>query len=136
MLERTLVFIKPDGVKRKLVGRILARFEEKGFDITASKTMMMDLELAKKHYVEHVERPYFKALSDFITSGPIMAFVLEGERVVEIVRLMMGPTDGGLAPLGTIRGDFALSRQENLIHASDSIESSAREIPLFFPELG
>ncbi len=136
MLERTLVFIKPDGVRRKLVGRILTRFEEKGFGIVASKSMVIDPELAKKHYYEHVERPYFKGLSDFITSGPIMAFVLEGERVIEIVRLMMGPTDGGLAPLGTIRGDYALSRQENLIHASDSVASAAREIPLFFPELG
>jgi nucleoside-diphosphate kinase len=135
MIERTLVFIKPDGVRRKLVGEIISRFERLGLDIVAMKSMRVGREMAEEHYVEHRNKPFYRELVDFITSGMIVAMVLEGEAAVEIVRKLMGPTDGREAPPGTIRGDFAVGISENLVHGSDSTESAERELRLFFPEL-
>ncbi len=134
-MERTLVFIKPDGVRRGLVGEILRRFEQKGLRIVAMKMLTMDRDLAERHYAPHKGKPFFEELIRFITSGPIVAFVLEGPQAVSVVRTLMGPTDPLKAPPGTIRGDFGLHITENLIHGSDSEESARREIALFFPEL-
>jgi len=133
--QRTLVFVKPDGVRRKLVGEIIRRLEQKGFDIIAMKTMMIDEALANEHYAEHVEKPFFGELLEFITSGPIVAMAVEGDEAVDVVRQMMGTTDPKKAAQGTIRGDFALITTENLVHGSDSPESAERELKLFFPNL-
>ena len=135
MENKTLVFIKPDGVSRKLVGRVLTRFEEKGFSLAALQHLTVSPELSDKHYAEHVDKPFYPNLRKFITSGPIVAMVLEGNRAVEVVRRMVGDTDSAEAPAGTIRGDFSLDKGENIIHASDSPESAAREIANFFPDL-
>lgn len=131
-VERTLVFIKPDGVARRLVGEIIARFERKGLKIKALKMMWMSRELAEEFYSMHRGKPFFESLIKFVTSGPIVAMVLEGDSAVSVVRRMIGPTDGREAPPGTIRGDYALSKQENIIHASDSRENAEREISLLF----
>ena len=135
-MERTFVMIKPDGVRRGLVGEILARFERKGFRIAALKLMRISQELAERHYAEHREKPFFPGLVRFITSGPVVAMVLEGPGVVAEVRKMMGATHPKDALPGTIRGDFATITTENLVHASDGHDSAAREIALWFPGLG
>ncbi|RAP34825.1 nucleoside-diphosphate kinase [Candidatus Marinamargulisbacteria bacterium SCGC AG-439-L15] len=135
MLERSLVFIKPDGVSRKLVGRVLTRFEEKGLSLVKLEMLTMTSELSDKHYEEHVDKDFYPNLKRFITSGPIVVMVLEGNRAVEVIRRMVGDTDSAEAPAGTIRGDFSLDKGENIIHASDSNESATREIANFFPDI-
>ncbi|MGC4895184.1 nucleoside-diphosphate kinase [Micromonospora sp. DT31] len=133
--ERTLVLIKPDAVSRGLVGEILSRFERKGLRIDAMVSRSMDGDFADKHYAEHVDKPFYPPLKTFMTSGPLVALVLSGDQVVEVVRAMIGSTDGRKAAAGTIRGDLSLSNRENLVHASDSADSAKREIALWFPEL-
>jgi nucleoside-diphosphate kinase len=135
MSERTLVLVKPDAVRRGLVGEVLSRFERKGFVIVAAELRTMDADTADQHYAEHVAKAWYPGLREFITSGPMLAAVLEGDQAVEVVRLLVGATDGRIAAPGTVRGDFSLSNQMNLVHASDSAESAKREIALFFPEL-
>lgn len=133
--ERSLVLIKPDAVRRGLVGEILARFERKGLVIEALVLRGMDAELADQHYADHVEKPFYPPLKEFMTSGPLVAMVLSGDEAIEVVRTMIGATDGRKAAGGTIRGDFSLSNRENLVHASDSPESAKRELALWFPDL-
>ena len=135
MSERTLVLIKPDAVRRGLVGEILARFERKGLAIVSMDLRTIDAETADRHYAEHVAREWYSPLRAFITSGPLVALVLEGDLAVAVVRGINGATDGRAAAAGTIRGDLSLSNRENLVHASDSLESSSREISIFFPDL-
>ena len=135
MRQRTLVLVKPDGVRRRLVGEIIRRFETKTYDIVAMKLMTVDEELAKRHYEEHLEKPFFPELLAFITSGPIVAMAVEGEEAVPTIRAMMGATNPLNAAPGTIRGDFGMITTENLVHGSDSPDSAARELGLFFPEL-
>jgi nucleoside-diphosphate kinase len=132
--ERTLVIIKPDGVARGLTGEILARFEKKGLSIAGLKVVNVDKGTAEKHYAEHAAKSFFNSLLSFITGGPVTVMCLEGNGAIGVVRGLVGPTSGLKAPGGTIRGDFALSGQNNLIHASDSPESSARELALWFKE--
>ena len=134
--ERTLVLIKPDGVRRGLVGEIISRFERLGLRIVAMKLMRVDEELASRHYAEHQDKPFYPELVSFITSGEVVALVLEGESAVAAVRKVMGKTNCLEAAPGTIRGDFGLGITQNLVHGSDSPQSAAREISLFFPELG
>ncbi len=131
-MERTLVLLKPDSVQRRLVGRLLARFEDKGLSIVAMKLMKVTAELAHRHYAEHVNKPFYPGLEAFITGGPLVAMIVEGPEVIEVVRKMAGATNGRNADPGTIRGDFSCSRQMNLVHASDGQESAAREIDIFF----
>jgi nucleoside-diphosphate kinase len=133
--ERTLVLIKPDAVRRGLVGEVLARFERKGLGIVAMDLRTIDTATADRHYAEHVAKDWYPPLRAFITSGPLVAMVLEGDQAVAVVRGLNGATDGRAAAAGTIRGDLSLSNRENLVHASDSVESSAREISIFFPDL-
>jgi len=133
--QRTLVLLKPDAVRRGLVGEILGRYEAKGLSIVAMDQRTIDGDLADTHYAEHVERDFYPPLREFITSGPLVAAVLEGDEAVEVVRLLNGATDGRKAAPGTIRGDLALSNRENLVHGSDSPESAEREIKIFFPDL-
>jgi len=133
--ERSLVLIKPDGVKRGLVGEILARFERKGLAIEALELRTLDAASADEHYAEHVAKDWYPPLQAFITSGPLVALVLSGDQAIEVVRGLIGVTDGRKAAPGTIRGDLSLSNRENLVHASDSLESAAREVKMFFPEL-
>jgi len=135
MTERTLVLIKPDAVSRRLVGAILARYEAKGLDLVTLEQRAVDAALADRHYAEHVEKPWYPAVREYITSGPVVAFVLEGPSAIEVVRLMNGATNGVEAAPGTIRGDYALSNRYNLVHASDSPESATREIAIWFPGL-
>jgi nucleoside-diphosphate kinase len=135
MSERTLVLVKPDAVRRGLVGEVLSRLERKGFVIVAAELRTMDAATADQHYAEHVAKGWYPGLREFITSGPMLAAVLEGDQAVDVVRLLVGATDGRVAAPGTIRGDFSLSNQMNLVHASDSAESAKREIALFFPQL-
>lgn len=135
MSQRTLVLIKPDAVRRGLVGQILSRFESKGLTLVALEQRTIDAAQADAHYAEHVEQPWYPPLRDFATSGPLVALVLEGDEAIAVVRLLNGATDGRAAAPGTIRGDLSLSNRENLVHASDSEESSAREIALWFPHL-
>jgi nucleoside-diphosphate kinase len=135
MSERTLVLLKPDAVRRGLVGDILSRFEAKGLSIVAMEQRHIDGDLADAHYAEHLDRDFYPPLRDFVTSGPLVATVLEGEQAIEVVRAINGATDGRKAAPGTIRGDLSLSNRENLVHGSDSEESAAREIALWFPEL-
>ncbi len=131
-MERTLILFKPDCVQRRLVGRILARFEDKGLNVVAMKLMRITPELARKHYAEHVNKGWYPTLEQFITGGPVVAAILEGLEVVRVVREMLGATSGLKAAAGTIRGDFSSSRQMNLVHASDGEEAAAREIALYF----
>jgi len=131
--ERTLVLVKPDAVRRGLVGEILRRFEAKGLRIVAMDQRRIDAGTADRHYAEHVDKAWYPPLREFITSGPLVAMVLEGDEAVAVVRGINGATDGRLAAPGTIRGDLSLSNRENLVHASDSPESAAREIETFFP---
>lgn len=136
MTDRTLVLIKPDGVARRYVGEILGRVEKKGLSIRALELKTVPLELATAHYAEHEGKPFFPALLDFITSGPVVAAVLEGPRAIAAFRQIAGGTDPvEKAVPGTIRGDLALDGQQNLVHGSDSVESADREIALWFPEL-
>ncbi len=133
-MERTFILLKPDCVQRRLSGRILARFEDKGLNIIAMKMLRVTPELSKKHYAEHVSKPFYPALEKFITGGPVVAAIIEGLEAIRVIREMLGPTSGLKAPAGTIRGDFSSSRQMNLVHASDGPEAAAREIGLYFTE--
>ena len=135
MSERTLVLIKPDAVRRGLVGDVLARFERKGLGIVSMDLRIIDAETADRHYAEHVAKDWYPPLRAFITSGPLVAMVLEGDQAVAVVRGINGATDGRSAAAGTIRGDLSLSNRENLVHASDSVDSATREISIFFPSL-
>ncbi|OYN87767.1 nucleoside-diphosphate kinase [Parenemella sanctibonifatiensis] len=135
MTENTFVLIKPDAVRRGLAGQVLARFEAKGLSIVAMELRQVDGDLADTHYAEHVEKHFYPPLRDFITSGPSIALVLNGDQAIETVRQLNGATDGRKAAPGTIRGDWSLSNRENLVHGSDSPESAAREISLWFPGL-
>jgi nucleoside-diphosphate kinase len=131
-MERSLILFKPDCVQRRLVGRILARFEDKGLNVVAMKLMQITPDLAKQHYAEHVQKGWYPTLEKFITGGPVVAAVLEGLEAIRVVREMLGATSGLKAAAGTIRGDFSSSRQMNLVHASDGPEAAAREIELYF----
>lgn len=135
MTQRTLVLLKPDAVRRGLVGHLVARFEAKGLTIVSLEQRTIDGEMADRHYAEHVDRDFYPPLRAFVTSGPLVALVLEGDEAVEVVRLLNGATDGRKAAPGTIRGDLANSNRENLVHGSDSPQSAAREIGLWFPGL-
>ena len=131
-MERTFVMFKPDCMERGLLGSILSRFERKGLRLIAMKMLRITPDLAKQHYAEHVEKPFYPGLEEFITASPVVATVLAGPEVVRVVRDMLGATSGLKAAPGTIRGDHSASRQMNLVHASDSTESAAREIDLYF----
>ena len=133
--QRTFVLLKPDAIRRGLVGTVLDRFERRGLRIVAMEQRTIDGELADRHYAEHVERDFYPPLRAFITSGPLIAMVLEGDQAIAVIRGINGATDGRVAAAGTIRGDLSLSNRENLVHASDSAESAAREISIFFPNL-
>ena len=133
-MERTLVLLKPDCVQRRLMGQIIARFENKGLNIIALKMMHISPALAKRHYAEHVDKPFYPGLERFITGAPVVALIVEGLDVVRVVREMLGATSGLKSAAGTIRGDFSSSRQMNLVHASDGPEAARREIPLYFAE--
>ena len=133
-MEETLVLIKPDGVKRQICGEILTRYERKGLIIKAMKLLQTSKELAQEHYAEHKDKPFFGELVDFITSGPVLAFVLAGKNAVTSVRTINGATNPVDATPGSIRGDYALTMDSNVVHASDSVDSAAREIHLWFPE--
>lgn len=135
MSERTLVLLKPDTVRRGLIGEVLGRFEAKGLSIVAMELRHVDADLADRHYAEHVERDFYPPLRAFVTSGPLVALVLEGDSAIDVVRALNGATDGRKAAPGTIRGDLSLSNRENLVHGSDSADSAAREIALWFPDL-
>jgi nucleoside-diphosphate kinase len=134
-MDRTLILVKPDGFARSLSGEIIARFERKGLKIVALRSMTVSRELAERHYAEHSERPFFGELVDFITSGPIVAMVLEGKDAVRAARQVIGATDPLEAATGSIRGDFAIAMGQNMVHGSDSQESAARESALFFGDL-
>ncbi len=136
MSQRTLVLVKPDGVARGLVGEVLSRIERKGFRIVAMDLRTVPAQVAQSHYAEHTDKPFFGDLVDFITSGPLLAAVIEGPEVIASWRTMMGATNPVNAAPGTIRGDLATETQFNVTHGSDSPESAAREIALFFPPLG
>jgi nucleoside-diphosphate kinase len=131
-MERTLILFKPDCVQRRLVGRILTRFEDKGFNVVGMKLLRVTPDLAKKHYAEHVHKPFYPGLEAYITSAPIVAAVIEGLEAIRVVREMLGVTSGLKAAPGTIRGDFSTSRQMNLVHASDGPDAARREIELYF----
>ncbi|XEC92748.1 nucleoside-diphosphate kinase [Paenibacillus tarimensis] len=131
-MEQTFLMIKPDGVQRGLIGEIMTRFETKGLQLVAAKFMRIDRELAERHYAEHAGKPFYAPLIDFITSGPVFAMVWSGDQVIEITRAMIGKTDPLAALPGTIRSDYAVHTNFNLIHGSDSKENAAREINLFF----
>jgi nucleoside-diphosphate kinase len=131
-MERTLILLKPDCVQRRLAGRVLSRFEDKGFNIAALKMMRVTPALAKQHYAEHVQKPWYPTLEKFITGGPIVAAIIEGLECIRVVREMLGATSGLKAAAGTIRGDFSSSRQMNLVHASDGPEAAKRELALYF----
>ena len=130
--ERTLILFKPDAVQRRLCGELLSRIEMKGLKIVGLKMMQVTPELSRKHYAEHISKPFYPLLESFITSGPVVALVAEGPEAVSTMRTMMGPTNGRQAAPGTIRGDFGISRQMNLIHGSDSVEAAQREIAIYF----
>ncbi len=134
--ERTLVLVKPDAVRRGLVGAVLTRFERKGLRLIAMDLRTIDVAMADRHYHEHVDKAFYPPLRDFITSGPLVALVLEGDQAIPVVRTLVGSTDGRAAAAGTIRGDLSLSNLENLVHASDSAQSARDEIEHFFPSLG
>lgn len=131
-VERTFVMIKPDGVQRGLVGEVISRIEKKGLKIVAMKMLWIEEDLAREHYTEHSEKPFFQALVDYITSGPVVAMVVEGKEAVKVVRTLVGATNPVEALPGTIRGDFGMDIGRNVVHASDSLESAEREISLFF----
>lgn len=131
-MERTFIMLKPDCVERRLMGRLLGRFEDKGLSIVAMKMMRVTTQLARRHYAEHVGKDWYPLLEDFITSGPVVVAVVEGLDAIRVVREMLGATNGLFAAPGTVRGDFSASRQMNLVHASDGPEAAAREIGIFF----
>lgn len=133
-MEKTFLMVKPDGVQRQLIGEIVSRFEKKGLQLAGAKLMQISQELAEQHYGEHKGKPFFEELVTFITSGPVFAMVWQGENAIEICRQMMGKTNPKDALPGTIRGDFGMFVGKNIIHGSDSPESAAREIGLFFKE--
>jgi nucleoside-diphosphate kinase len=131
-MERTLILLKPDCVQRRLMGEIIARFERKGLNIIGLKMLRVTPQLARQHYAEHVEKPFYPGLEAFITGAPVVAMVIEGLEVIRVIREMLGATSGLTAAAGTIRGDFSSSRQMNLVHASDGPEAAGREIDLYF----
>jgi nucleoside-diphosphate kinase len=133
--QRTLILVKPDGVRRNLIGDVISRIERKGLKVIAMDLRVIDTETARAHYAEHAEKPFFGELVDFITSGPSVALVAEGVRAIEAFRAVAGATDPVKATPGTIRGDYALEVGQNMVHGSDSPESAEREIKIFFPEL-
>jgi nucleoside-diphosphate kinase len=133
--ERTLVLVKPDGVSRGLVGEVISRIESKGLTLAALELRTVDRALAEQHYAEHVDKPFFEDLIEFITSGPLVAAVVEGPRAIEAFRQLAGATDPVRAATGSIRGDHALEVQNNIVHGSDGPDASEREIKLWFPEL-
>jgi len=133
--QRSFVLLKPDTVRRGLVGAVLSRFEDKGLTIVAMDLRQVTGEMADQHYAEHVERAFYPPLRTFVTSGPSVALIVEGDEAIEVVRALNGATDGRKSAPGTIRGDYSLSNRENLVHGSDSPESAAREIALWFPQL-
>ena len=132
MSENTFVMVKPDGVARGLVGEVIGRFERKGLRLTQIRMLTINEDLARRHYAEHVERPFFPELLDFITKGPVVAMEWSGESAVSVARTLMGATDPKKADPGTIRGDLGLAVTQNLVHGSDSPESATRELALFF----
>ena len=134
-MQTTLVLVKPDGVRRRLAGEILARLERKGLEIVEGRFFTIDRELASRHYAEHEGKPFYEDLVSFITSGPVLALAVRGPNAVTVVRTLMGPTNPVDAPPGTIRGDYGIEITENLVHGSDSPDSAARELGLFFPDL-
>jgi nucleoside-diphosphate kinase len=134
-MDRTLILVKPDAFERRLTGEVLRRFEAKGLTIVAMKHMTVKRDLAERHYAEHAEKPFFGDLVEFITGGPLVAFVLEGYEAVTAARQVIGATNPLEAAPGSIRGDFGLEVQTNLVHGSDSADSATREIGLFFPDL-
>jgi len=133
--ERTLVLIKPDGVRRGMIGDVVSRIERKGLRFVAMELRKLDRDTAETHYAEHLGKPFFASLVEFITSGPLVAIVVDGPRAVEAVRKLAGATDPLNAAPGTIRGDFGLEVQQNIVHGSDSRDSAEREIKIFFPDL-
>ncbi len=135
MSQRTFLMVKPDGVRRGIVGEVVSRLERKTFSIVAMRLFTIDKALAERHYAEHVDKPFFGELVSFITSGPVVAMCVEGEEAVGVCRAMMGVTDPKKAAAGTLRGDFGLKITENIVHGSDSPESAERELGLFFPDL-
>jgi nucleoside-diphosphate kinase len=133
--QRTLILVKPDGVQRNIIGEVISRIESKGLKLVALELRTIDADTAHAHYAEHAEKSFFGELVDFITSGPLVALVAEGDRAIEAFRALAGATDPVKAAPGTIRGDFALQVAQNIVHGSDSPESAEREIKIFFPEL-
>jgi nucleoside-diphosphate kinase len=132
--ERSLILFKPDAVERRVCGRLLSRIEDKGLNIVGLKMLKVTPELSKQHYAEHVAKPFYPDLESFITAGPVIALVVEGPEAIKVMRTLLGSTNGREAAPGTIRGDFGQSRQMNLVHGSDSPESAAREIAIYFKE--
>jgi len=130
--QRTLILIKPDGVQRRLVGRLITRLEDKGLKLVGMKMLQVTKELSREHYAEHVEKPFYPLLEEFITAGPVVALVAEGPEAISVVRDLLGPTNGRDAAPGTIRGDYGVSRQMNLMHGSDGPEAAEREISIYF----
>jgi nucleoside-diphosphate kinase len=135
VMERTLILVKPDAFARNLTGEIIARFERKGMKLAALQLMTMTRELAERHYAEHAGKPFFEELVSFITSGPLVAMVLEGEQAVQASRQVIGATNPLQAASGSIRGDYAVAVGQNMVHGSDSLQSATREVELFFPGL-
>ncbi len=133
-LERTLILVKPDGVQRRLIGRIVSRIEDKGLQIVAMKMLQITPEMSRQHYAEHVSKPFYPELEGFITSGPVVALVIEGPEAVSVMRTLMGATNGRASAPGTIRGDYGASRQMNLIHGSDGVDSAKKEIAVYFKD--
>ncbi|HEY4759812.1 MAG TPA: nucleoside-diphosphate kinase [Thermoguttaceae bacterium] len=131
-MERTLVLLKPDCVQRRMLGRVISRFEEKGYNIIAMKLMMVTPELARRHYAEHVKKDWYPQLEAFITASPVVAMIVEGPEAIRVIREMVGATHGLQAAPGTIRGDYGTSQQMNLVHAADGPEAARREIDVFF----
>ncbi len=131
-MQQTLILLKPDAVQRRLVGNIIERFEKKGLRLVATKLVQASTALAEKHYAVHAGKPFYQSLLDFLTSGPTLAMVWEGREAVSVCRTLIGSTDGAKAPPGTIRGDLAISVQNNLIHGSDSLENALQEVQLWF----
>lgn len=131
-LENTFIMVKPDGVSRGLVGEVISRFERKGLELKKIRGLTIDEELARRHYAEHVDKPFFPDLLEFITSGPVVAMEWSGESAISVGRTLMGPTNPAEAPPGTIRGDFGLEVTFNIVHGSDGPDSAARELEIFF----
>jgi nucleoside-diphosphate kinase len=135
LTEKALIFIKPDGIQKRIIGEIIGRFEKRGLDLLAVKMMKLSGKLVDEHYKEHIKKPFYASLKKYVTSAPVVAMVIEGEGAVAVIRKMVGATNPAEADPGTIRGDYALTTAYNIIHASDSTQSAKREIKLFFPEL-